>query len=404
MRQPSTILFIHHGSGLGGAPLSLLYLVQTLDRTRYNPIVAFLHQSEAIKLFTDQQIPVQGPLNVYDFSHTKIWWFRWYHPHYILRSIKDTLKTMFWVAPRVYQEQKPTIVHLNTSSLIGWGYAAWRRNIPVVWHIREPLAPGYFGLRRKLIQWCVRTFATKIIAISAHDAQPWTKLTKTQVLHNIVPATKFNPTINPAHIIKQYQLDPARPRILFLGGLSLEKGTLTILQALELLVKKLPNVQLIIAGHVPPRPINPSILHQLKPASAFAAQVHTYLEQLAPNIILVGPVHTIPELMAASNVIVFPATVGHFARPIIEAGFMQKPVIASRLAPLDELVIDQITGFLVDPLSPSAWAAKLFELLSNPALQEKMGLAGHTWCTEQFNTTTYSVKIAQLYANIQEKL
>ncbi|GEM_PF-6522728 len=36
------ILYIHHGGGLGGAPLSLLYLLQQLDRSRYEPIVLTL--------------------------------------------------------------------------------------------------------------------------------------------------------------------------------------------------------------------------------------------------------------------------------------------------------------------------------------------------------------------------
>ena len=36
------ILYIHHGGGLGGAPLSLLYLLKQIDRNRYEPIVLTL--------------------------------------------------------------------------------------------------------------------------------------------------------------------------------------------------------------------------------------------------------------------------------------------------------------------------------------------------------------------------
>ena len=44
------ILYIHHGKGIGGAPLSLLYLIESLDKQKYHPIVLFLHYSEVVDL------------------------------------------------------------------------------------------------------------------------------------------------------------------------------------------------------------------------------------------------------------------------------------------------------------------------------------------------------------------
>ena len=35
---------------------------------------------------------IAGIVNSYDFSHTKVWWFRRYHPHYIARSFYDTTR------------------------------------------------------------------------------------------------------------------------------------------------------------------------------------------------------------------------------------------------------------------------------------------------------------------------
>ena len=56
-----TILYIHHGKGLGGAPISLLTLIKALDLTCYRPIVLFLYDSEALKLFRDD---VNNPLSI----------------------------------------------------------------------------------------------------------------------------------------------------------------------------------------------------------------------------------------------------------------------------------------------------------------------------------------------------
>ena len=78
------ILYIHHGKGLGGAPLSLLYLIQGLDKTKFNPVVLFLQDSEVIDLYRSKGIKAIGPLNIFDFSHTKILWYKWYHIHRFL--------------------------------------------------------------------------------------------------------------------------------------------------------------------------------------------------------------------------------------------------------------------------------------------------------------------------------
>src|SRR5438552_1855694 len=98
MAPRKRILFIHHGKGLGGAPLSLLYLIQGLDHKRFEPIVVFLHDSEALKLFKAQAITVYGPTRTYDFPHTQIWWLSWRQLPLLARVIADSIKTVFITA------------------------------------------------------------------------------------------------------------------------------------------------------------------------------------------------------------------------------------------------------------------------------------------------------------------
>jgi len=377
-KQKTTILFIHHGKGIGGAPLSLLYLVQALDQRFFKPVVLFLHDSDALKMYRELGIETVGPVNRMDFPHTKIWWLRWYHAPMIFRAIKDTLITRFFTAPHWLKKIKPDMVHLNTSSLVAWAIAAHRAKIPVIWHIREPLANGYFGLRKAFVRTCVARYATRIVAISKHDAQPWIKNPKVHIMYNAVPPEKFNPTTDPSVFLKRYNLDPSTPKILFLGGVSREKGTYLICNIFTELLKKLPNAQLLIAG----------ASNTFKPPS---------------NATLLGTIHDTPAAMAASNVIVFPATVGHFARPIIEAGFMKKPVVASNLAPLDELVIHNKTGFLIDHKDTQAWVDALYKLLTNSTLNHSMGKQAYAFCTEHFGLDKQQQIIHELYLETLEK-
>lgn len=397
------ILFIHHGKGLGGAPLSLLYLVQSLDKSRFTPTVLFLQDSEVIDLYRAQGIDVMGPLNLMDFPHTKIWWLRWYHAHTLLKAIKDTIKTALWVAPKILDAFKPDIIHLNTSSLVGWAFAAYRKKISVAWHVREPLADGYFGLRKSFIQWAVKRYATTIIPICRNDALPWHNDPKTQVVYNTVSAQRFDQQVSSEQFLARFKLDKTTPKILFLGGLSEEKGTHVILQAFQRLLVSFPDVQLLIAGTCNLSASSTSWPKQFFPANRFKKSVGQIIDRLGSSVKMLGPIHDVPAAMAASSVIVFPATVGHFARPVIEAGFMKKPVIASSLAPLDELVMHEKTGFLIAPDDYEVWASKLYLLLNDQTRHKLMGEEAYVFCTKTFDLNNHITMIQKIYSDMLKK-
>ena len=396
-------MYVHHGKGLGGAPLSLLYLVEGLDKNKYHPIVLFLYASEVVDLYRSKGIEVVGPVNLHDFPHTKIWWYKWYQPHHFFKSLFSTIKTLFYSAKFYFKKIKPDIVHLNTSSLLAWGIIAKRMNIPVVWHIREPLAPGYFGIRRKIVQKIVGKFGTRILPICNNDAKPWLGNSNVRVVYNAADRNFFDHTLNGDEFRNKYNLKDD-PTILFLGGLSREKGTIIIFKAFKQLLKILPEAKLVVAGYFDFKVKSRLNLKSFFAASRYQAEVLEQFERIEKSVVFTGPIRNVPEAMAASDVVVFPASVGHFARPIIEAGLMKKPVIASKLAPMDELVIDKQTGFLIDPSDIGLWAKKLNLLLVDSELNQKMGEAGFKFCQKNFDVKDQIVKIRSIYSELIKNL
>jgi glycosyltransferase involved in cell wall biosynthesis len=396
------ILYIHHGKGLGGAPLSLLYLIQSLDRTLYDPVVLFLHQSEVMDLYKSKGIQVFGPANVYDFAHTKIWWFSWYHIHHLWRAARGTLRTVWGLGALWIDFIKPHVIHLNTSSLVGWAIVARKKKIPVVWHIREPLAEGYFGLRRKFIQWSIQHHADAIVPICKNDAQPWSTSDKTKVVYNAVHEDVFVPGAKTSDFLARYDLSELRPKILFVGGHGRSKGALEILQIFTELLERLPQAQLLIAGYFDLSVASTFRIMIFDQAHYHKQAVHL-VKKLGDSVKLLGPILDIPAAMAASDVIVFPATVGHFARPVIEAGFMKKPVVVSALAPLNELVVNNVTGFLIDLAAQQSWVEALFLLLTNQAVNKAMGDAAYIFCKQHFSLDIHTKKIELIYAQLFSK-
>ena len=274
------VLYIHHGQGIGGAPLSLLYLIQALDRSQYEPVVLFLQYSEVMDLYRAQGITVYGPVTRSDFAHTKIWWYRWYHVVHLSRAIFDTIALMRGEAEQWLTVIAPDIVHLNTSSLVAWGYAAKKLAIPVVWHIREPLAPGYFGLRKKFIERMVGQHAHAILPICQNDALPWQHDAKTTVVYNAVPAEKFSPSkkmVEPKHT----------PTILFLGGLSEEKGTLLLFEVFEKVLQAVPTAKLLVAGKFDTSLVSSQgfALKDFFPTAVFYHKVGKQLERIKNSVV-----------------------------------------------------------------------------------------------------------------------
>jgi len=391
------ILYVHHGKGIGGAPLSLLYLIENLDKSKYHPIVLFLYDSEIINIYKSKNIEVVGPINEMDFPHTKIWWLRWYHFYTLLKSVWSAVKTLWFVADYWLDSIKPDLIHLNTSSLIAWGKVASKKGIPVIWHIREPLADGYFGIRKAIVQKCVEKYATIIVPICKNDAKPWLNNPKVNVVYNAVDLNLFNPAIQTSF---DSIISSKSPRILFVGGLSREKGTLIIFKVFKKLLKQIPNAKLIVAGYFDLKLKKTFDPKKFFPAERYKYEIISALESIKNKVIFLGPVKNVPEVMAACDVVVFPSTVGHFARPVIEAACMKKPVVASNLSPLDELVIGNKTGFLVDIKDIYLWSEKLKILLTDKNLNQKMGGNAFDFATSKFDVKNQIKQIEKIYSRI----
>ena len=401
------IVYVHHGKGIGGAPLSLLYLINMLDSNLYEAFVVCLHDSAAADLYRKKGLKVIAGLGVTSFAHTTVYWYRWYELHRIAIAFWYQIKTALFIAPKLYREHRPDLVHLNTSTLLGWGIAAKLMKIPVVCHVREPLADGYFGLRKNLIRYLTHWFTTAFISICCYDGSKLVQSEKINVVYNFVNFRQFNRELMGEHIRRALGISSDAKIVLYLGGMSRIKGLLELLQSAEFFLGE--NCCLVIAGKMWTEATGSKkkLLYLLK-----KFKIHVYrnqveeqlkkLRQLNPknSIITVGVRNDIPELLAISNLLVFPAVVPHFARPIIEAAAMGKPSVASALGGVVELIDDGITGTLIQPGNPKLLGEAILRLLSNPEKCREMGENAYQRAKDLFDDRKNSGEIFSIYEKI----
>jgi glycosyltransferase involved in cell wall biosynthesis len=278
----------------------------------------------------------------------------------------------------------------------------------VVCHVREPLANGYLGLRKWLLVWWIKVFSDKILSISRFDGGPFAGSDKLQVLYNAVDLARFN-----LHTLVDQTTEPDRHQdvtFLYLGGASQEKGALFLLQVWKKVIQTTPQAKLWIAGSWTNTQAATGTLTKIAqkfgiqtPQQKFFTLLNQEVQTLGSSIKIFGLQRNVELLLAKANVLLFPCQIGHFARPVLEAAFLKKPSLASYLPPLDELIINGDTGFLLPPHEISAWAEKISYLVTNPDIRLKMGQRSYQLASQKFSLAIQTKNLKLVYSRLLNK-
>jgi glycosyltransferase involved in cell wall biosynthesis len=300
---------------------------------------------------------------------------------------------------------KPDVVHLNSSTLAMAALGVHQTGTPMVWHIREPLARGYLGLRRRWLRNVIDRTADRVVSISNSDAARLKASDRIRVIYNFVDLTQFDRALTGTNVRDELGLDAADRVVVMLGGAARPKGTTVFIKALPYVLERHPNAFFLIAGP-PPKTLDEGgvkgVAKRLLGADAYKRRVLRLLDQVDTQgrLMFTGIRQDIPHILAMSEMLVFSSTVPHFARPVIEASAMGKPAIASNLGGPAELIVDGETGLLVPPANPAALADAICTLLDDPALANKMGDAGYNRALAHFNAEINARNTLALYDEI----
>lgn len=204
------------------------------------------------------------------------------------------------------------------------------------------------------------------------DIAPYSRL-----IHNALPV----PSIAPE------PLPDGPPRLLCLGRLYHEKGFDLALSALATLVARHPQVEMVIAGDGPARP-------ELERQAAVLG--------LAERVTFVGWVSPegVPVLLNTATAVVMPSRQEGFGLVALEAALMARPVVATRVGGLPEVVVHEQTGLLVEPDDSPALAGALAFLLAHSERATQMGQAAGRRAQEVFSWERCVDAYDQLYRQL----
>ena len=121
-----------------------------------------------------------------------------------------------------------------------------------------------------------------------------------------------------------------------------------------------------------------------------------------PNVYVLGPWPHASALEAVRrcSMLVSPSLVPEtFGMAALEAMSYGRPVIASSIGGLPELVVDGVTGLLVPPGDPNALRAALAELAGDPARRDTLGRAGKTRA-ELYSASRIVPRLEEVYGSL----
>jgi glycosyltransferase involved in cell wall biosynthesis len=161
------------------------------------------------------------------------------------------------------------------------------------------------------------------------------------------------------------------PRLLCVGRLVPVKGFDLALRAFAQVLPRFPGARLVVAGDGPAR----GELERLAGALSVGSRVR-FEGWVDPG--------DVPRLMNAATVVVISSRREGLPQVSLESGLMARPVVATRVGGLPEVVVHGRTGLLVEPESPAALADGIASVLADPGRAARMGRAARARVLDVF--------------------
>jgi starch synthase len=274
-------------------------------------------------------------------------------------------------------------------------------------HSLEPLRPWkaeQLGGGYALSLFCERTAieaADAVIAVSQGVRKdviatyPKVDANRVHVIHNgIDPKIYRRQPFEDA--LARYRIDPNRPYAFFNGRITRQKGLpLLLAAALELD----PKHQVVVAASSPDTPEIAAEVNDIVARVRAAGRDLVWIDHFISREDLIA-LHT------GATVFVCPSIYEPFGLVILEAMACETAVVASRVGGIPEIVVEGETGYLVDydPSETKTFsknlAARIAELLDDPARAREMGEAGRQRVVDRFGWPAVARTTADLYESL----
>ncbi len=117
-------------------------------------------------------------------------------------------------------------------------------------------------------------------------------------------------------------------------------------------------------------------------------------------VCFLGNRNDVPNLLVQSDIVVLPTLHDTLPFAVMEAQLAGKPIVASRVGGIPEMIESEKTGWLVDPGNSVELADVLAHLLKFPSRRTKMGLSAKRWAVKRWSVTRMVSETLKVYRQV----
>ncbi|NJN97121.1 MAG: glycosyltransferase family 4 protein [Anaerolineales bacterium] len=181
--------------------------------------------------------------------------------------------------------------------------------------------------------------------------------------------------------------------LLYAGRVIARKRTLDLVHAFARIASRCPEAQLRIAG-------------EYRSEASYAEAIQRYIQSngLSDRVHLLGPLaeEAVLSEFARCDILVLPSAQETTPMVIAQAMAASKPVVATPVGGVTEMVRHDETGLLVEVGNVECLAQALLRLLEDSSLRTKLGQAGYQFALENYHINTVARRTVQVYQQIAD--
>lgn len=360
------VVYLTHSLAVGGAEELILNTVMRLPRDRYEPIVCTFERTPG---------PIGREIAAHGIAVRAL-------------GVEPGIRHPFdwWTIRAALRELQPAIVHtfLLPASLYGRA-AAVAAHVPVIIgtevNIYERKQRHHIVAERWLAS---RSKCVVVSAEAVKDAyvrQLGISRDAVRVVYNSVNWQRLDSTMEPREVRQQLGIPDDRLTVGVVATLQEKKGHRVLLDALAT-TPGLERVWLMLVGDGPSR-----------------AMLEGYARDrgIADRVTFCGTRRDLGNLLPAMDVFALPSLWEGLPLALLLAMGAGRPVVATRLAGIPEVVTDGETGLLVPAGDAGAIGGALARLCGDPAFRARLGTAAREAVRDRFDADTYTKSVTRLY-------
>jgi glycosyltransferase involved in cell wall biosynthesis len=220
------------------------------------------------------------------------------------------------------------------------------------------------------------------------------------LIYNGVDLERYAYTEACCTLPEEYGLPEGTPLVGIVARLEPEKGHATLLEAWRLALDRVPTARLLVVGEGSQRALleaQAESLELLGEPCAGDTCVGTRHARPGAKVIFTGLRDDVPAVTAALDVAVLPSYREAQGLAILEAMALRRPVVATRVGGVPEMVEHERTGLLVPPHDAPALAAAITRVLTDHPLADTLARAGHDLAIARFSLGAMVSAVSEVY-------